>query len=156
MSVTNSIEYICSSLIEKGLINNKSTFIEHYEKDTFSCSSFDIIEFDNNGRPSWYNISQETVKELLGCDDNELSSLTQENKRLISEIDRIKYYINPELDFEYRENHDVIKRRFEINDRMLTKNQLENITRDGAKEQDIARLIASSTQGFARIPGECE
>ncbi|AUN09686.1 hypothetical protein RSJ21_04360 [Clostridium botulinum] len=151
VSVTNSIEYICSSLIEKGLINNKSTFIEHYEKDTFSCSSFDIIEFDNNGKPSWHSISQESAKELLGCDDNELSSLTQENKRLISEIDRIKYYINPELDFQYRENHDVIKRRFEINDRMLTKKQLENIIRSGAKEQDIARLIKKDLSILAEI-----
>ncbi|MRZ79952.1 DUF4263 domain-containing protein [Paeniclostridium sordellii] len=150
-SVTNSIEYICSDLIEKGLINNKSTFIEHYEKDTFSCSKFDIIEFDNNGKPIWHMICEENVKELLGCDDNELSSLTHENKRLVSEIDRIKYYSNPELDFEYRENHDVIKRRFEINEKLLTKKQLEDIVMSGAKEQDIARLIKTDLSILAEV-----
>lgn len=150
-SVTNSIEKIRLLLIQKGLVNEKSIFIEHYEKEKFSNASFDIVEFHDNGSPSWYPITKEKLKELLDCDDKELSDLTKKNKRLLSEIGRIIYAVNPRNDFCCQESPDIIKRKLEIEENKISKSELIKIIESGAKEQTISQLLKSDLSIFAEI-----
>lgn len=150
-SVTNSIENIRLALIQKGLVNEQSIFIEHYEKNEFSDASFDIVDFDNKGIPKWSGVTKEKLEELLGCDDNELFDLTKKNKRILSEIDKIKYRINPNNDFYFQESPDIIKRKIEIEENKISKNQLIKIVENGAKEQDISQMLKSDLSILAEI-----
>lgn len=87
-SVTNSIEFIYSGLIQKGLIPDGTTIIEHYESAySISSPTFDIVTFNNNMEPQWTSITKSDILKLLECNTEELDELTLNNNRLNSEID---------------------------------------------------------------------
>ncbi|OFD53795.1 MULTISPECIES: hypothetical protein [Bacillus cereus group] len=135
VSVTNSIEYIYDTLIKRGIIPLKSHIIEHYENRLI----FDLVSFTDS--PNWKSLSLETVLGLLNCDEIELNRKTSSNHRLISEIERLRYEINPLLDFPYREDPEVVKLRLEIESKRITKDCISKIIEDGAKEQGILKIL---------------
>lgn len=144
-SVTNSIEYIYDALIERGIIPLQSQIIEHYENSL----SFDLVSF--TGSPNWKSLRLETVLDLLNCDEIELNQKTSSNPRLISEIEKLRYDINPLLDFPYREDPEVVKRRLEIESKSISKDCIAKIIEDGAKEQDILKLLKQDLSLFGEV-----
>ncbi|NYB73417.1 DUF4263 domain-containing protein [Sedimentibacter hydroxybenzoicus DSM 7310] len=140
-SVTNSIESICQSLIQKGLVTDSTLFIEHYEDDVFDLShTFDIIEF-NSGCPQWHSVGFKKVKILLSCDDEEFLCLTKDNVRLQKEIDLKRHAIDPYMDFPYEEDPIIIKRRIEIEDGKISKESLKQLVDSKANEHELQEKL---------------
>lgn len=148
-SVTNSVENIYHSLIQRGIIPAESKIIEHYEDIKLSNHTFDLVSF--NKVTEWTKIKLETVLALLDCEETELSQLTATNSRLVNEIDRIRYEINPHVDFPYREDPDVIRRRMDIESNSIDKASILKLIQDGSKEQDIARHLKKDLSVFGEV-----
>ncbi|OAB42336.1 Shedu immune nuclease family protein [Paenibacillus antarcticus] len=150
-SVTNSIEYIYSSLIDKGLIPKGSIIVEHYENDDINRHEFDLVTFDQNGHPDWSSIQLDKLIKILECDQNEICEMTLTVTRLVSEIEKIKYEMNPQDDFLYRESPEVIKRRLDIESRMINKESIFNLIQKGTKELDILKLLKTDLSVFGEV-----
>ena len=150
-SVTNSVERIYDSLIQKGIAPLGSTIIEHYEKNEIMGQSFDIVSFDNLGNPVWTAISLSSLLALLDCEENEFQQLTTLNARLMNEIDQARYDISPQVDFPYRESPEVIKRRFQIESKSISKASIMRLIQCGAKEQDISKLLKSDLSVWGEV-----
>lgn len=147
-SVTNSIEVICNSLIEKLILPEHTIFIEHYEP-SFHGHTFDIVTIKNE--TEWQNISTEEVMKLLECDLDEFKNLTTENKILSSEIDKIRTEINPHLDLPQQIQSDYILRQFEIEDNMISKSSLSHLIQNGAKERELLKYLKKDLSIFGEI-----
>lgn len=150
-SVTNSIELIHKSMINRGIITESSIIVEHYEGGSFFGESFDMVSFNGEGLPEWRKINEDNLAALLECDRAEFLQLTVSDPRLLAEIDRIRYEINPNVDFPYRENPEVIKRRMEIESRSISKASIHKIIQEGAKEQDILSLLKTDLSVFGEV-----
>lgn len=150
-SVTNSIEPLCDALVKRGIVTGEFTFIEHYETSLFRGRTFCLVTFDTNGAPHWDSVKQSDVEKMIGCDDAELNTPTYEHKRLIDEITRLRNEIDPYMDSPWTENPDVIKRRFDIESRMIGKRAISELVENGANEQELQRLLKSDLSIFAEI-----
>lgn len=150
-SITNSVEYLCASLIEKGIPSEKCTFIEHYESTDFRNSTFDLISFSKSGVPSWTPISRESLEILVECESFELTEPTLSQSRLLTEIDRIRNEIDPFMDFSYQEPPEIVKRRLDIESKMIEKTKLLQLIKNNAGEQALQQLIKTDLSLFAEI-----
>lgn len=150
-SVTNSIESLCDALIKRGIVTSECTFIEHYET---SGKTFDVVTFNDVGKPSWSSLSQSEVEKLIDCDNAELTTLTRKVPRLVDEIVRLRNEINPLIDSPCPESSEIIKRRFDIESRMINKAEIATLVERAATEQDIQRLLKTDLSIFAEIYAE--
>lgn len=150
ISITNVIEDICMSLQERGLVPKGAKFIEHYEADNFQDQRFSLVELIH-GRPRWKNEYLSNIKLILQCEEDELIKLTKEDLRLVSEIEKIKYSKNPSHNFNYVQDSNIIKRKYEINESMMSKVELNNLVIEGSNEQDISRKIKKDLSILAEI-----
>ncbi|MDQ1235134.1 hypothetical protein QE450_002632 [Paenibacillus sp. SORGH_AS306] len=150
-SVTNSIENIKMTLLQRGLITDKYIIIEHYEEEYIKASTFDIVSFDNDNRPSWSPKNISKILELLEENVSEFHERTIQIKRLFNEIMKIRNQIDPYLDLPYSENHEVIKRRLEIEENHISKKEIEDLIFNGSKEQDIQKLLKKDLSIFGEL-----
>lgn len=150
-SVTNSIENIKMTLLQRGLITDKYIIIEHYEEEYIKASTFDIVSFDNDNRPSWSAKNISKILELLEENVSEFHERTIQIKRLFNEIMKIRNQIDPYLDLPYSENHEVIKRRLEIEENHISKKEIEDLIFNGSKEQDIQKLLKKDLSIFGEL-----
>lgn len=150
-SVTNGIEKIKQSLLQSGIIPDEVSFIEHYEKDSYDINSFDLVTFDKKGDPSWTTIIEESVIKLLECSKDEFGMPTEADKRLMAEIDRIRYKMDPKIDFPYPEDPEVLKRRAKISAASISKQSIIDLVNMNAKEQEISRLLKQDLSIFGEI-----
>ncbi|EGT4545252.1 DUF4263 domain-containing protein [Clostridioides difficile] len=151
VSLINSIEFACSELIEKNMTCEDAIFIEHTESESLEEQKFDMVTFNPRGGPIWKNININEVKKILNCIDDELINTTKKNRNLVETIDRIRYRINPETDFLYKESPEVIKRKLEIKENRISKSKLEDLIKNRSKEQEIARLLKSDLSVFGEV-----
>ncbi|MCR8843429.1 DUF4263 domain-containing protein [Paenibacillus sp. SC116] len=150
-SVTNSIEIIHTSLITRGIISEEAIIIEHYENRGCFGESFDVVSFNSNGTPQWTRMNQHDLLSLLECEQSELSQLTVRNPRLLAEIDRVRYEINPNADFPYREDPEVVKRRMEIELNSISKVNIQKLIQKGVKEQELLKLLKRDLSVFGEV-----
>ncbi|SDH52966.1 Shedu immune nuclease family protein [Desulfosporosinus hippei] len=152
-SVTNAIEYICSTLISAGVVPKETCFIEHYEPQDYyqRMHSFDIVTFDGKGLPHWTSIGFQKIINILECDKMEFLDTTFSNPRLMNEIDRLRYQMDPKIDFPDQENPEIIKRRFEIEYNNISKEKIISLIESNVKEQDISRLLKQDLSLFGEV-----
>ncbi|WP_246637705.1 Shedu immune nuclease family protein [Crassaminicella profunda] len=150
-SVTNAIEIICNSLKETGMVPDGVQFIEHYEDSFGGVPSFDLVIYSEDSRPDWRTLRFESVLEKLECDEKELSVLTYDIVRLAQQIDKIRYKMDPQIDFNYRESKEVTKRRFEIEYKSIKKESIKELIYKGVTEQELSRLLKSDLSVFGEI-----
>lgn len=150
-SVTNSIEFLCKSLLAKGLVPDQCDFIEHYEENTYCSATFDLVTFDNTGSPHWNSINYVDAEALLECGQDELSTKTLDQPRLLTEIDCIRNEIDPFIDSPWLEAPEITKRRNGIESRMIGKALIADLVEGGAGEQELQRLLKQDLSIFAEI-----
>lgn len=150
-SVTNTIEIIIRELIEKGLVPSSAKFIEHYEKHSFHSATFDLVELKDKHTPIWSSLNIVSVMELLECEEKELLSPIKNNMRLITEVERKRYCLNPSIDFPISKSSDLITRIEEINSKKIHKSELEKLINNNAKEQEISSLLKQDLTFFAEL-----
>jgi hypothetical protein len=151
MSVTNAIEEVVDAALRQGLVASGATFIEHYERDDFQRSTFDLVTFSSAGSPNWNSIPISQVLSLTGCARSELEASTSSDTRLVGEIDRVRQSIDPFVDSPYLERPEIVNRRAEIAAGMIAKDRVANLVADGAKEQDIQRLLKQDLSIFGEL-----
>lgn len=138
-SVTNAVEKIVDSITKKGFVIQTPIFIEHYERDLVEFDTFDIVKLSPHAE--WNSISKEEVLNLLGCDTDELAERSINNKLVFEQADQIRYQRYPFIDSPYIEEPDVISRKIEIIDSMVSKDSIKGLIEAGANEQELQRLI---------------
>jgi len=150
-SVTNSIELLCKSLLARGIVPDQCAFIEHYEENTYHGGTFYLVRFDSSGTPHWNSIKRADAEALLECNQEELSTKTLDQPRLLNEIDRIRNEIDPFIDSPWLEAPEVTKRRNDIESRMISKSLIADLVERGAGEQELQRLLKQDLSVFAEI-----
>jgi hypothetical protein len=140
-SVTNAAESIMSALVKRGHVPPKCEFIEHYERTTISEAMFHTLSISPAGEPKWQELQPMEVVNVLGCAANELNSETLDDGRLVAEIGRLKQSLSPNEDLPRSESTNVILRRLEIEDSMVSKAELQAVVQSGATEREMLRLL---------------
>ncbi|MFT3931625.1 MAG: DUF4263 domain-containing protein [Spongiibacteraceae bacterium] len=138
-SVTNAVEKIINSTIEKGLVIKPAIFIEHYERDLYQLDTFDVVT--TSPKTEWNPITKERVLELIASDESELSERSINNRKVYEEADKIRYQRDPFRDSVYIEEPSVIARKREIIDSMISKSSIKKLIDSEANEQELQRLI---------------
>lgn len=138
-SVTNAIERIIKSLTSQGYVTAPAIFIEHYEKLNPINDTFDQVTIIP--RTDWKELNRETVLNLIGGDDAELSDRSSKNSRIFDLSNKIRYRHDPFIDSRIQEPNNVIKRRLEIQANMISKESINALVQSGACEQELQRLI---------------
>lgn len=151
LSVTNCIEHIIESLLKKGIVNENAKFIEQFEPTSFTGNDFDIVEIDSNGKPHWSKISKSDLCEVLGSDINELESVISNNERLLDEIEKLRYEINPSLDFRSNEDPKIVLRRIDIQSKKTTKKSLQALIEQKNNEQELQKVLKEDLSIFAEL-----
>lgn len=142
-SVTNSVENIRLTLIEKGLIINCSNVIEHYDKDFHDGGSFDFVSFDEHNNPEWKSTSLSNICSILKCSTDEFLTHSLKIQRLYDEIEKIRHDIDPYIDEPWAESYNVINRREDIQTKLLPEGTLKKAIENGASETEIQTLLKS-------------
>ncbi len=151
-SVTNVIEQVCESLVNNGMIPKDSIILEHYEPvGILGKHKFDIVTLGNGIRPSWESVNINKVLQLLECDKSEMDNLTFQNSRLENEIEKLRVIIDSHVDLPRMQNYEMINRRIEIEDAMISKSDLSELITNGAKEQELRQLIKKDLSIMAEI-----
>jgi Domain of unknown function (DUF4263) len=152
-SVTNSVEFLCKSLLARGVAPDQCNFIEHYEANDLGLrgDTFDLVTFSDTGSPHWNSLKQADVEELLACDRTELSTRTLDHPRLLNEIDRIRNEIDPFIDSPWLEAPEITKRRNDIESRMISKRLVADLIERGAGEREFQQLLKQDLSILAEI-----
>lgn len=138
-SVTNAVEKIVESITKKGLVLQTPIFVEHYERDFAEYDTFDIVTVSPDTK--WDSISKKEVLDLIGCDTDELAERSINNKSVFEQADQIRYKRNPFINSPYIEEPEVIARKIEIIDSMISRDSIKDLIEAGANEQELQRLI---------------
>ncbi|MFJ1434431.1 Shedu immune nuclease family protein [Capnocytophaga canimorsus] len=150
-SVTNSIEIIYQTLIEKYNISKTSIFIEHYEAPTLSGHTFDIISINAKNNTEWKPITLSQVLKLIESDENEINNLTFKNPQLLTKIEQLRTIISPHLGLPYQVQPEYILRQFEIENNMISKNELRELIDNHSIESKFLELLKKDKSFFAEI-----
>ncbi|ETR93582.1 Shedu anti-phage system protein SduA domain-containing protein [Acinetobacter lactucae] len=140
-SVTNAIESIIEDLYSYGYINQKNiTFVEHYEATDFRKDTFDIV--DLTPKTTWKNISFESVLELIGEDlFKDIMVKSSNDCKIIDYVKKICLKTNPFFDSSYRPSNSFIRRKIEIRDLMISKDEITHMIDSFSNELDIQKLL---------------
>lgn len=150
-SVTNAAETIVGSLIAQGKVIGPAKFIEHYEREDLLDDTFDLVEIDDNGQPHWKKIATGDLLSFSSCIADELADRSLKNGRVCDEADRLRFARNPFVDSPYFYDNEVVKRKLEIIDKMISKEEVQSLIQRGATEQEIQRLLKSDLSIFGEI-----
>ena len=147
-SVTNAVEYIIQSLVEQGHVIQPAIFVEHYEHELPEADTFDIVTISSEGRPHWDSTPRSKILELVGDSQQELDERSSENMRIAEQVDRIRFARNPFIDAPFPESNEIVLRRLQIADGMISKKDIQAIIHRGASEQEIQRLLKTDLSIF--------
>src|SRR5262249_18141201 len=88
----------------------------------------------------------------------ELAPNVFENGRLVAEIGRVKHRLSPRQDHPRPDSPATVRRRLEIEDSMIFKDELEAAVRAGATEREMQRLVRRDLsllgEIYAEVSGE--
>ncbi|WP_077038413.1 Shedu immune nuclease family protein [Pelomonas sp. KK5] len=144
-SVTNAVESVVGSLLELGIVIAPATFIEHYEGNVFRGDTFDLVTLSPT---SWKSLSRDEALRLIGGEASELDDRSDSNPRIVEQADRLRFRRNPFVDSPSPESNDVIKRKLQIIDGMISKRAVEDLVHAGAGEQQLQRLLKTDLSIF--------
>lgn len=148
-SVTNAIEAIIAELYEKGfLIEKKIIFIEHYERNDYREDTFDLVAL--HPKTDWQTISKSDVISLIGSlNFSDLILQSFENSSIVDQVKKICLQTRPFFDSTYMPSNDFVKKKLEIKDRMINKQDLVNLVNNNTNEQEIQKLLKQDLSIFA-------
>ncbi|MEB6480242.1 Shedu anti-phage system protein SduA domain-containing protein [Acinetobacter vivianii] len=148
-SVTNAIESIIEDLYTYGYISEKNiTFIEHYEPTDFREDTFDIVEL--TPKTNWKSISSKNVLELIGENlFKDIMVKSSNNHKVIDYIKRICLKTNPFFDSAYQPSNSFIKRKIEIRDSMVSKDEITRMIDSFSNELELQKLLKKDLSIFA-------
>ncbi|RPA08332.1 DUF4263 domain-containing protein [Burkholderia pseudomallei] len=155
-SVTNSVEIIRKALIDRGFASDDTMVIEHYEDMDIRGATFDIVAFSEANTPSWESATVDEICERLGCDKAEFESITAKDLRLLADIDRIRKSIDPFSGSPFPESPEVINRRWDIEEGMISKQALARVIDSGASEMELHRLLKNDLSIFSEAYAELD
>ena len=92
-------------------------------------------------KTEWESISREKVLGILGCDEDELSERSINNRKIYEQADKIRYARDPFADSTYIPSPEFISRKCEILHSMIPKSSIVQLIESGAKEQEIQRVL---------------
>lgn len=150
-SITNCIEHLIKSLIKQGYAKSDDIFIEHNQKILFMDEEFDEIELDELDNPKWY---RRTKKEVMAWIDEEISSFDKDTeKKQEDKINIIKtqYKQLEFMNFQFNEDSRISKRRDEIRNNMISKNELLNLINTRPPESEISDMVKRDLSIFAEL-----
>lgn len=150
-SITNAAESVIATLVQRGYVPAGCRFIEHYEKADHRRDTFDTLSLSPLGRPVWQSVSADEVLALLQCPPAELAGRTAEDPRLVAEIERIRYALDPRAGLAPSEPASVVQRRLAIEASMLSKAELSTAIAAGAGERELQELIAGDLSLLGEI-----
>lgn len=150
-SVTNTVEGIREHLILKGYISLDTNIIEHYEKSQYRNHTFDLVKFDDQNNPSWENTILPKIIDLTESTESEFEQHSFSIKRLFDEIEEIRYKMDPFIDEPYHEDFNIINRREDIYNNMLSKQTLQDAIDNNEIEQNLQALLKSDLSIIADI-----
>jgi hypothetical protein len=149
-SVTDAVEIIRAGLIRQGLINSNAVIIEHYERE-FSSGTFDVVTMDS--QTTWTSISLEKAHSITACLADEFATATADDPRLSGQIEMRRNSMNPYMDFPYPEQQKVLTRKLDIQEKMVSRQQLCAIVEAGVGERELQRIIKSDLSLLGEIYG---
>lgn len=150
-SITNSIELVHATLIQRGIVLPGTGLIEHYERAAWSASTFHLVRFTESGSPSWESLSLQQVLETLQCTSDELRTKTLSIPRLAEEVDRMSSAINPFAKSPWLESAAVINRRSDIEVGLVSKKEIQALVNGGATEREIQSLLKQDLSLFGEL-----
>lgn len=157
-SITNAIEQVHATLIQRGIVLPGTQLIEHYERISCGEPTFDLVDFIENGSPSWRSISIKQVADILQCTSDELLTQTLSVARLAEEVDRMSAAIDPFGRSPWLESPEVVNRRFEIEATMVSRKEIQELVDRGATERELQSLLKRDLSLFGELyasPHEC-
>lgn len=150
-SVTNSVENIVAQLISQEKIPKEAIIIEHYPKSILGhIDTFDIVNFNDKGLPSWSTINMQKCLQLLECKKNEFANY-KHNSRVQKEIyDAVKGI--PKIEqFEYVEEPEITERRLEIENNQYKLIDVQRMLAKNPTESEVDAFIKSDMSLLAEI-----
>lgn len=150
-SVTNSIEIIYNSLIDRLIVPENSIFIEHYESSSIRNHIFNIVTIQDRKETLWENINFDYAISWMECDESEIKILTLQNEVLNNEIDKLRTLIDPHLDLPSQVESSYLIRKFEIEDNMISKSEVSELISTNAIEQQLLKLFKKDLSILAEV-----
>lgn len=151
ISIQSTANLIEKSLIENGYVPPFAQFIEHHEKVGDEGDFFELRIFIENGNPSWKCLSEKEVIEMIDSSPNEFDNSALDDERLLNDIERLKTEINPFADLPFPEDNEVLKRRIEIEEGKISKNQIKSLIKQNSNENEIQKLLKTDLSIFAEV-----
>lgn len=139
LSITNAVEIIVKSLVDRGYVVPPARFIEHDEHQDANNDSFHEVTLVP--RTAWTSLSRQTVLEAIGGATGELDDRSLRNPRIFAQASQIRYRRNPFVDSVNQEPNEVILRRLEIAATMISKASVSALIEAGSSEQELQRLL---------------
>ncbi|HFT6992673.1 TPA: Shedu anti-phage system protein SduA domain-containing protein [Stenotrophomonas maltophilia] len=140
-SVTNAIETIVERIEDSGLAVDATVYIEHYEKPDSERDTFDQVRV--SPCIDWQPISKERALALLGCSPDELEDRTENNKRIVGRTETLRLFARRFDGSPWPEPPEVIKRKLEIADGMISRSSVRALVEAGSGERELQRLLKS-------------
>ncbi len=141
MSVSNAVERIIPSLQNLGIVLGDAIYIDHSERKDPLDDRFEVVSLSSLRGARWKPISRPEVLELLECTPEELNERSEQNYRIIYRADQLRFSRDPFKDSPWQQSQSVIKRRLEIAEAMVSKEEIEELIETGAGEREIQRLL---------------
>lgn len=140
-SVTNAIETIVERIEDSGLALGATVYIEHYERPDPEQDTFDQVRVSPG--VNWQSISREAAIALLGCSPDELEDRTEHNKRIVGRTETLRLSTRRFDGSPWPESPEVIKRKLEIADGMISRSSVRALVEAGSGERELQRLLKS-------------
>ena len=150
-SITNSIEQVFATLVQRGIVLPGTQLIEHYERVDCGEPIFDLVSFAASDSPSWRSISIEQAAEILQCTSSELSTQTLSVARLAEETDRMSAAIDPFARSPWLEPPKVVNRRADIEAGMVSRREIQELVNRGATERELQSLLKRDLSLFGEL-----
>lgn len=150
--MTNSVERIYNEITKKDFVPKDIILIEHYEPSSIcALHELDIVTINSEGRPKWTKIDEAHVREITNCEADELNKLTLEDERLNNEIEQMRTLIDPHINKSNWPTTDVMLRKMEIKENMISKASIQSLIESGVNETKLGALLKSDLSIFAEL-----
>lgn len=150
-SITNAIEQVLATLVQRGVILSSAELVEHYEGADYGEPTFSLVSFTESGSPSWKAVSLDQAMEILQCPSEELKTKTISVPRLVEEVDRMSSAIDPFAKSPWLESPEVVNRRSDIEASLVSKNEIQSLVDCGATERELQSLLKRDLSIFGEL-----
>ena len=150
-SITNVIEKVNATLIQRGIVSAGTELIEHYEEIDHGEPTFDLVTFTGSGSPNWRSMTLKQAVDVLQCTASELTIKTLSVPRLAEEVDRMSTAIDPFARAPWLELPKAVNRRADIEASMVSKSEIQSLVESGASERELQSLLRRDLSLFGEL-----